>query len=120
MKRLTAALVIIGMIIAVGIFAIVYISAGNDRIYGRIEEVLTSSEEAVIQAVERLSSEATSYARSMGLLADDKLLRRLTGLVGELRIFTDDSREVARICHEIEDVCNELMDNELPKLGRIL
>ncbi len=123
MTRFTVSILIIGVIIALGIFAVAYISYQNDRLLGQIQELMAkydSGEDASaeIQAVEQA---VEHYAKRMTVIADDEKLDRIREISGELKYhYREKNEEFSALCHRISDLAGDLLRAEIPSVGRIL
>ena len=78
MKRIIISIGIIAAIIALGCYAIVYIEVHNSKLYGKIDEVISSYEQDtdVVGSISELQDFYNKYSRKLGcIISDDDLAR---------------------------------------------
>ena len=124
MKRVIICLSIIAVIIAVGIFALNMVKAKNDRLYGHIEEVISSYEEGgdVISEINRLREYfEKDYAPKLACIINDDHLAEIRSLINRLEpMFDSDCDEFTAECESIRDMAHKIYLEELPAFFRIL
>ncbi len=122
MKRIIISIVIIAAIIAAGCMAIVGIEAENTKIYGKIEEVLSSeSNEEAEAALDELEDAFRKYSKRLSCIVDEDLLAEMEGVLYTLRpMYESSSDEFTAQCELLRSYAKRILDRELPTPGRIL
>lgn len=122
MKRLIIGIVIIVCIIALGIFAIAYISEQNTRLYGKIEEVLIAydSGEEVAPLLDELEDIAYNYSRKLTLFVNDEELSEMLETVAMMRAFySSDPPEFKAQAARLRYLAERIYSDEVCHMGRI-
>ncbi len=122
MKRIIISIVIITAIIAAGCMAIVGIEAENTKIYGKIEEVLSSeSDEEAEAALDELEDAFREYSKRLSCIVDEDLLAEMEGVLYTLKpMYESSSDEFTAQCELLRSYAKRILDRELPTPGRIL
>lgn len=124
MKRLIVSITIIGVIIAVGVVAIMTVNAKNQRLYGHIEAVLSeynggSDPTAEIEKLESFFS--SRYAPNLGYFVNDDELQEIEIMISKLKpMYDSDCDEFSAECESIKAAAKKIYLNELPCFYRIL
>lgn len=123
MKRIIICLTIIALIIAAGIAAIYTVSEKNDRLYGRIESVLSAYESGgVMEEIESLKSFFEGeYVPTLGAFIDDDSLAEMSVYISRLAPMVEsDCDEFRAECEALKAEARKLYLGELPLPFRIL
>ncbi len=122
MKRIFISIVIIAAIIAAGCFAIAGIEAENMKIYGKIEEVLSSStQEEAEAALDGLEEAFRKYSKKLSCIVDEDILEEMEGAMYMLRpMLESESDEFTAQCELLRSYAKRILDREIPSIGRIL
>ncbi len=123
MKRLIIIGIIIGLIISVGIFAIFYISAENNRLLGKVHEVSESYEqnEDISISLAELRELSESYAKHLSFVVNDELLQEIADNCSLLECYyKSNSEEFSAKCVEIIRRAEAILQGEVPNLSTIL
>ncbi len=123
MKRLIISGIIIGLIISVGVFAIFYISAENNRLLGKVREVSEGyrQNEDISILLNELSDISESYSKRLCFIVNDELLRDITDSCASLEsYYYAQSDEFTSKCREISRKAEAILLGEIPNIGTIL
>lgn len=122
MKRIIISMVIIAAIIAAGCLAIIGIEAENTKIYGKIEEVLSSdSDEEAEAALDELEEAFRKYSKRLSCIVDEDLLAEMEGVLYTLKpMYESGSDEFTAQCELLRSYAKRILDREIPSPGRIL
>ena len=124
MKRVIICFVIIGAIIAVGIFSCTVVASKNNRLYGHVESVLSEyatdgDTEAAISELERFFCE--DYAPPLSVIVNDEMLSDIAAVICRLRpMLESDCDEFASECEVIKAGAAKILRSEMPTFLRIL
>lgn len=124
MKRLFVSIAIIGVIIAVGVAAILSVGSKNTRLYGHIDAVLAEFDgggDPSAQIDELKSFFEKSYAPILGCFVSDESLQEIDLMISKLKPMYDaDCDEFSAECASIKAAARKIYNDELPRLYRIL
>lgn len=124
MKRVIVCLVIIGVIIATGIFSCAAVAAKNDRLYGHIESVLSAYDSggdasSAIDDLERYFR--TDYAPKLACIIDDEMIGELALVISRLKpMYESDCDEFSAECEAVRASAERIYKSEVPSFFRIL
>lgn len=124
MKRIIISLVIIGVIVAVGVFSCAVVASKNSKLYGHIESVVSEygsdgDTEAAIAELERFFSE--DYAPPLSAIVNDEMLSELATVIYRLRPMLESGcDEFTAECEAIKTGAAKILRSEMPSLSRIL
>lgn len=124
MKRLFVSIAIIGVIIAVGVVAILSIDSKNQRLYGHIDAVLAEFDgggDPSSQIDDLKSFFDKSYAPFLGCFVKDEPLQEIGIMISKLKPMYDaECDEFSSECASIKATARKIYYDELPCIYRIL
>ena len=124
MKRVVICLVIIGVIIAAGIFSCMVVAAKNDRLYGHIESVLSiydagGDANSAISDLENYFR--TDYAPKLACFVNDEMIGELAVTISRLKpMYESDCDEFSAECEAVRAGADRIYKSEVPSFFRIL
>ncbi len=123
MKRLYISIAIFILIIALGVLSIVLISNANAKLYGEIENVISGYKSGADLAprIKALREQFVGYSRLVGSLTSDEKLQQIEEALSRLiAMYESDSDEFLAECYLIKTVAQEILQEQLPTLERLL
>ena len=124
MKRIIVCLVIIGVIIAAGIFSCMVVAAKNDRLYGHIESVLSAYDSGgdAMPAIEDLENYfKRDYAPMLACFVNDEMIGELALTISRLKpMYESDCDEFSAECEAVRESADRIYKSEVPSFFRIL
>lgn len=122
MKRLIIGVVIILCVIAMGLFAIAYISQQNSRLYGKLEEVLIAYDagENITFLLDELEDTAYNYSQCLTLFVNDEELSELLETAAMMKAFyPGDETEFKAQAARLRYLAERIYQDEICHIGRI-
>lgn len=123
MKRIIISIGIITAIIALGCYAIVYIEVHNSKLYGKIDEVISSYEQDtdVVGSISELQDFYNKYSRKLGCIISDDDLAQISVSISRLEpMYKSGCDEFTAECVQIREYAKKILDSEIPYWYRIL
>lgn len=123
MKRIIISIGIIAAIIALGCSAIAYIEVHNSKLYGKIDEVISSYEQDknVTQSISELRDFFEKYSRKLGCIISDEELAQISVSISRLTpMYESECDEFTAECVQIREYAKKILDLEIPYWYRIL
>lgn len=124
MKRVILCLVIIGIIIAMGIFSCMIVAEKNNRLYGHVENVLRlydggGDAASAIDDLERYFK--NDYAPKLSCIINDEMIAELAVTIARLKpMYESDCDEFSAECEGVKASADRIYRSELPSFFRIL
>lgn len=123
MKRIIISIGIIAVIIALGCSAIAYIEVHNSKLYGKIDEVISSYERdaGVTQSISELRDYFEKYSHKLGCIINDDELAQISVSISRLApMYESECDEFTAECTQIKEYAKKILDSEIPYWYRIL
>lgn len=124
MKRLIISITIIGVIVAVGIYALSSVSQKNERLYGLVEEVLNVYNEGKDPSskIDKLSEYVNGpYAHRLAYFVEEDELQEIRLMISRLKPMIESGcDEFTAECKAILVAAEHIFLDEFPAIYRIL